>query len=309
MEIPKILSPSLIKDELPDTDGDDDETLSDNVEHEALDADVQRLTDSSHSKINCVKQPGNLPDDKHKTLIDHQVERRVKKLAKVSKKKPKSYILDKEEQLDKCGVSINDKDYDIASVGRRMASLNASAMMHATFGREEKRARRDPLTIAIEASLKDMKDREERLQKAEEHEEEPKIGRISSINTTTDTKTTSDNIKSPSKFEIKNEKVNSSREKDNISSSPTKDSAEVVVKEEICSPSFSSSIEGLSESDIKTKLIESASAKIKSKISRQSSDEKFKKKIKKAHMERADEKVQNKSKSGRNLKPHEQFHF
>eukprot|EP00091_Calanus_sinicus_P008737 TRINITY_DN20932_c0_g1_i1.p3 TRINITY_DN20932_c0_g1~~TRINITY_DN20932_c0_g1_i1.p3 ORF type:complete len:108 (-),score=25.62 TRINITY_DN20932_c0_g1_i1:49-372(-) len=43
-----------------------------------------------------------------------------------------------------------------------MASLNASAMMHASYGREEKRERRDPLRIAIEASLRDVKEREER---------------------------------------------------------------------------------------------------------------------------------------------------
>merc|ERR1712154_1881 len=45
-------------------------------------------------------------------------------------------------------------------VGRRMASLNASAMMHASYGREEKVVRRDPLTIAIEASLRDAKEKE-----------------------------------------------------------------------------------------------------------------------------------------------------
>merc|ERR1719232_338533 len=59
---------------------------------------------------------------------------------------------------------------------------------------------------------------------------------------------------------------------------------------------FSSSIEGLSESDIKMKLIESA--KIKSKISRQSFEEKVKKKVRRSNPDKHDEKASNKSKTG-----------
>ena len=62
------------------------------------------------------------------------------------------------------------------------------------------------------------------------------------------------------------------------------------------STTFSSSIEGLSESDIKMKLIESA--KIKSKISRQSFEEKVKKKVRKSNTDKVDEKVSNKSRTG-----------
>merc|ERR1712079_645981 len=130
--------------------------------------------------------------------------------------------------------------------------------MNAYFGREERRARRDPLTIAIEASLKDMK--EEKQQK----EESGRIGRISSTNNLTQPKSTSENIKSSStsKLEVKREKVTPHKDKirteNDVSSKPLHPSPEVIVKEEISSPSFaSSSMEGLSESDIKTKLIES----------------------------------------------------
>ena len=184
----------------------------------------------------------------------------------------------------------------------------AKKRLHFVY-REERRARRDPLTIAIEASLKDMKEKEEKQQK----EESGRIGRISSTNNLTQPKSTSENIKSSStsKLEVKREKVTPHKDKirteNEASSKPLHPSPEVIVKEEISSPSFaSSSMEGLSESDIKTKLIESASAKIKSKISRQSSEEKLRKKIKKTHPDRIDEKVQTKSKSGIILKPHEQ---
>ena len=92
---------------------------------------------------------------------------------------------------------------------------------------------------------------------------------------------TSSHRKSSSKVDIKNEKGVSSassekaKKRDNLDG---KQLAEVTVKEEISSPTFTGSLEGLSEVDIRTKLIESA--KIRSKISRQSSDEKLKKKAK-----------------------------
>ena len=161
-----------------------------------------------------------------------------------------------------------------------MASLNASAMMSASFGREVRRVRRDPMTIAIEASLRDMKEAEERQQKQE----------AESIKTPD--KSSSD-AKSSSKAEIKTEQkgtpsvVEKTKKKDSLHAKPS----EVTVKEEVTSPTF----EGLSELDIRTKLIESA--KIRSKISRQSSDEKLKKK---ARRSQADEKPQ-KSLSGKTL--------
>ena len=66
--------------------------------------------------------------------------------------------------------------------------------------------------------------------------------------------------------------------------SPAAKSSEVMVKEEVTSPTF----EGLSELDIRTKLIESA--KIRSKISRQSSDEKLKKKARRSQPEEKQQK-------------------
>ena len=61
-----------------------------------------------------------------------------------------------------------EKECGLPMGGRRMASLNASAMMQATFGREVRRARRDPMTIAIEASLRDLKCKEEQEKRDQE---------------------------------------------------------------------------------------------------------------------------------------------
>lgn len=152
-------------------------------------------------------------------------------------------------------------------VGRRMASLNASAMMQATFGREVRRARRDPITIAIEASLRDMKCKEEK----EKRDKEKNVTQIS-------TPSTSNKSQPPAEEENNEAKTgDSDKSKKNTT--------------------FSSSIEGLSESDIKMKLIESA--KIKSKISRQSFEEKVKKKVKRSNPDKHDEKSSSKSKTGR----------
>ena len=144
--------------------------------------------------------------------------------------------------------------------GRRMASLNASAMMQATFGREVRRARRDPITIAIEASLRDMKCKEEQEKRDQEKNDSILTGTSTSNESQPPDHNTGD------------------KDRQNISTR------------------FSSSIEGLSESDIKMKLIESA--KIKSKISRQSFEEKGKKKVRKSNPDKHDEKVSNKSKTG-----------
>lgn len=156
-----------------------------------------------------------------------------------------------------------EKGSNLPFAGRRMASLNASAMMQATFGREARKARRDPITIAIEASLRDMKSKED----MEKREQEKNITQIS----------------------------NSSN---NLQPSGDKTNAGKTGKESKrnLNTSFCSSIEGLSESDIKMKLIESA--KIKSKISRQSFEEKVKKKVRKSNTDKGDEKVSNKSKTG-----------
>ena len=157
-----------------------------------------------------------------------------------------------------------EKESDLPVGGRRMASLNASAMLQATFGREERRARRDPMTIAIEASLRDMKDKEELERKSKSL------------------------VKVSEKL-----KPDPPKDKTYTAESPVK-SCEKDKKS--ANTSFSSSIEGLSESDIKMKLIESA--KIKSKISRQSFEEKVKKKVRRSNPDKSDEKVLNKSKSG-----------
>merc|ERR1712107_567650 len=56
-------------------------------------------------------------------------------------------------------------------VGRRMASLNASAMMQASYGREVRTVVRDPLTMAIEASLRDLQRDESKMEQEEGGEE------------------------------------------------------------------------------------------------------------------------------------------
>ena len=159
-----------------------------------------------------------------------------------------------------------EKEADLSVGGRRMASLNASAMMQATFGREVRRARRDPMTIAIEASLRDMRCKEEQEKREQEKESQAQKS---------DSGTTKD--------------VQLPENKDNVGKTGDNDKRNTHT-------TFSSSIEGLSESDIKMKLIESA--KIKSKISRQSFEEKTKKKVRRSNPDKHDEKVSSKSKTG-----------
>ena len=174
-----------------------------------------------------------------------------------------------------------------------MASLNASAILHASFGREEKRSRRDPLTIAIEASLRDLQEKEKK-----EHKEE--ISEICSENIPLSSNATSDNIKSSQKNLISKTSHSKTDLKESIKVEAKESlSPEVVVKHEKKEKSkcLKSSLEGLSELDIRTQLIESA--KIKSKISRQSSEEKMKKKLKKSQQDKAEEKYCGKSRPGK----------
>ena len=175
-----------------------------------------------------------------------------------------------------------------------MASLNASAMLHASFGREEKRSRRDPLTIAIEASLRDLQEKEKKGQKEE-------ISEICSENIPLSSNATSENGKSSQKNLISKTSQIKTDLKESIKTEEKEGfSPEVVVKhenKEKSRKSFKSSLEGLSELDIRTQLIESA--KIKSKISRQSSEDKLKKKLKKSHQEKGDVRNTAKSRSGK----------
>ena len=240
----------------------------------------EELTVSSQNKINedsGASRPAGLVSEKHQAR---------KKERKVNTKK-KSKL---KERKDSASPDL----VEYSGAGRRMASLNASAMLHASFGREEKRSRRDPLTIAIEASLRDLQEKEKKEQKEE-------ISEICSENLPLSSNATSENSKSSQKnlisktSEIKTDLKESIKTEEKESFSP-----EVVVKhenKEKSKKSFKSSLEGLSELDIRTQLIESA--KIKSKISRQSSEDKMKKKLKKSHQDKGDVRTSGKSRSGK----------
>ena len=161
-------------------------------------------------------------------------------------------------------------------------------MLHSSFGREEKRSRRDPLTIAIEASLRDLQEKEKKEQKEE-------ISEILSSNATSENSKSSQKNLISKTSEIKTDLKESIKTEEKESFSP-----EVVVKhenKEKSKKSFKSSLEGLSELDIRTQLIESA--KIKSKISRQSSEDKMKKKLKKSHQDKGEERNSGKSRAGK----------
>ena len=231
-----------IKDELPDSD---DETLT-----------MNNSQSSAEEESDFTKRGNEERVDKN------QQTPRLKTRKKVLKSKSK------EADSSLCE--------SVGGVGsRRMASLNASAMMSASFGREERRARRDPLTIAIEASLKDLQDLEAKQVK---DDSQISFGEVSPIGKTKVVKTVSEKVRSSTPKNVKTNSFKKGQEKkENIS---VKEIPEIEVKKEVNPSSFRSSIEGLSESDIKMKLIESA--KIKSKISRLSTDnEKSKKKMKK----------------------------
>lgn len=301
----------------------------------------QKLIGSSQNKINeerlLSKSPSNLSSVKnHKESEDkiskQDLKDQEKKQQKSEGKKKKQNKLKKKIKDKKNKIRSKSDSGDVV-IGRRMASLNASAMMHASYGREEKRERRDPLRIAIEASLRDVKEREER-----ELRERMEANGITSSKDTSSPDLSFDSSSEEIKFDSTSEDIKSSSNnasedindtkekildskpvnkfsKLNLQALKTETNEEKVkVWQEKCqigenikqqqigtemnlnSLQVQSVMEGLSESDIKTKLIESA--KIKSKIARQSSEEKVRKKMKKTHHERSDDKIyKNKLKS------------
>ena len=283
----KAVLPKQIKIKVePDSEeeAEEDESLSQILDSESDHGDgSEKLTDSSQNKINddipaaSRGRTSSLISEKHQaTKKDRKVN--IKKKLKLNKKKGDE----------------SDEPSEYSGGGRRMASLNASAMLTASFGREAKRSRRDPLTIAIEASLRDLQEKEKK-----DHKEE--ISEICSENIPLSSNATSDNVKSSQKnlisktSKIKTDLTESIKTEKKESLSP-----EVVVKhenKEKSKNSFKSSLEGLSELDIRTQLIESA--KIKSKISRQSSEDKLKKKLKKSHQDKGEERNSGKSRAGK----------
>ena len=218
---------------------------------------TKKLAVSSQNNSSSTKLTVNFSAGKTNKLIDHLSMKKNKKLSKTKSKKQSTNKIEQEDNLHE--ISELSDDVIAAIGGRRMASLNASAMMHASFGREEKRLRRDPLTIAIEASLKDMKDREEKIKKETED--------------TDVTPVVADSKKSAPKRKL---------------------SSEITVKKEtVSSPAAAVDTvtsDNPTEADlIKTKLIESA--RIKSKLSRHSSEDKLKKKKLKNSPDKHDEKI------------------
>ena len=283
----KAVVPKKIKVE---PESSEEETEDDPAVCETVDSDSdqddgsEKLTDSSQNKINddsVTGKPSRLLSE------NHHVARKERKGN--LKKKSKQRRLKKGEATEVTD-QMNDQ---YTGGGRRMASLNASAMLHASFGREEKRSRRDPLTIAIEASLRDLQEKEKK-----EHKEE--ISEICSENIPLSSNATSDNIKSSQKNLISKTSHSKTDLKESIKAEAKESlSPEVVVKHEKKEKvkCLKSSLEGLSELDIRTQLIESA--KIKSKISRQSSEDKMKKKLKKSQQDKAEEKYSGKSRPGK----------
>merc|ERR1712228_342350 len=113
----------------------------------------------------------------------------------------------------------------------------------------EKRSRRDPLTIAIEASLRDLQEKEKK-----EHKEE--ISEICSENIPLSCNATSDNIKSSQKNLISKTSQIKTDLKESIKTEK-KESSSLEVKhekKEKSKKSLKSSLEGLSELDIRTQL-------------------------------------------------------
>jgi len=336
--------PIKIKVEQPDSDDETTNTqIKDNIQEKLESEKIvssgeksfksnklpQKLIGSSQNKINeerlLSKSPSNLFSEHNQKESEDKISKHD--LKDQDKKKQKTEAKDK--KLNKLKKKIKDKKNKIRSktassdvvMGRRMASLNASAMMHASYGREEKRERRDPLRIAIEASLRDVKEREER----ELRERMEANGLTSNKDTSSPDKdssfvsasedikldTSSEDIKSSSNNmaeDFNDNRKSETAERLNLQALKTETNEEKVkVWQEKCQISenieqqekgaemylnslpIQSSLEGLSDSDIKTKLIESA--KIKSKIARQSSEEKVRKKMKKTHQERSDDKV------------------
>ena len=285
----KAVVPRPIKIKVEPEDS-EEETEDDPSVCETVDSDSdqddgsEKLTDSSQNKINDDSVPG-----KPSRLLSENDQPPTRKEKRGNLRKKSKARLKKGEDSEE----VTDQMSDYTGGGRRMASLNASAMLHASFGREEKRSRRDPLTIAIEASLRDLQEKEKK-----EHKEE--ISEICSENTPLSSNATSDNIKSSRKTLISKPSHSKTDPKEIIKVEAKESlSPEVVVKPEKKEKPkcLKSSLEGLSELDIRTQLIESA--KIKSKISRQSSEEKMKKKLKKSQQDKAEEKYCGKSRPGK----------
>ena len=269
------------EDSEEETEDDPDETVESDSDQ---DDGSEKLTDSSQNKINDDSVTG-----KPSRLLSENHQERTRKERKVNMRN-KSKARLKKGEVRKASDEMSDYT---GGGGRRMASLNASAILHASFGREEKRSRRDPLTIAIEASLRDLQEKEKK-----EHKEE--ISEICSENIPLSSNATSDNIKSSQKNLISKTSHSKTDLKESIKVEAKESlSPEVVVKHEKKEKSkcLKSSLEGLSELDIRTQLIESA--KIKSKISRQSSEDKMKKKLKKSQQDKAEEKYSGKSRPGK----------
>ena len=284
----KAVVPRKIKVEPEDSEEEteDDPGVSETVDSDSdQDDGSEKLTVSSQNKIN---------DDS----VTGKPSRLLSETTRTTRKERKGNLVKKSKQrrLKKGEMSeVSDELGDYTGGGRRMASLNASAMLHASFGREEKRSRRDPLTIAIEASLRDLQEKEKKEPKEE-------ISEISSENVPLSSNATSDNIKSSQKNLISKTSHSKTDLKESIKAEAKESlslSPEVVVKHEKKEKvkCLKSSLEGLSELDIRTQLIESA--KIKSKISRQSSEDKMKKKLKKSQQDKAEEKYSGKSRPGK----------
>ena len=145
--------PIKIKEEVVDSE--DDETCDpltnvDTIAADPSDEDnTRKLSESSQNKTNCEKPPGktsvNFQHEKGRTLIDqHDVDKKVKRSTQLpgKKSKPKTSKLVKEEDEeedegdDECDISSSSLTSPVSVYGgRRMASLNASAMMNASFGR------------------------------------------------------------------------------------------------------------------------------------------------------------------------------
>ena len=281
----KAVVPRPIKIKVEPEDS-EEETEDDPSVCETVDSDSdqddgsEKLTDSSQNKIN---------DDS----VTGKPSRLLSETTRTTRKERKGNLRKKSKQRKGEMSELSDELGDYTGGGRRMASLNASAMLHASFGREEKRSRRDPLTIAIEASLRDLQEKEKKEPKEE-------ISEISSENVPLSSNATSDNIKSSQKNLISKTSHSKTDLKESIKAEAKESlSPEVVVKHEKKEKvkCLKSSLEGLSELDIRTQLIESA--KIKSKISRQSSEDKMKKKLKKSQQDKAEEKYSGKSRPGK----------
>ena len=154
---------------------------------------------------------------------------------------------------------------------------------------------RDPLTMAIEASLRDLHKKEEVLEEIEAEEEE-EVEELEEPEEPEEPEelvaTSGEQIESGSEYKYDSIVKKKRKGKDKIEDKLVSDTQSLKEKKEKHrkekgerkkNAAYETSMEGLSESDIKTKLIESA--KIKSKVARQSLEEKVRKKLKKDNSE------------------------